>query len=225
MSSTNGAIQIQKFSRSIAIILILMNSVFVLSVSMAWSSVLYSITDLGTLGGTYSNAIRINNFGVIVGMAATNGDLATHAFKWTNAVMTDLGTLGGTYSSAWDINNTEDIIGSSSSVGNTTLNGFKWTNGFMTDLGNFGGTITYMYGLNNAGEATGSATSGAVKWANGVSTILGDANSGALDINDSGEVAGYSNGQPVKWSANGTITDLGSFGGFSAVELSTTQGW
>src|SRR5579872_5824089 len=55
-------------------------------------AVLYSVTDLGTLGGTTSRAYGINNTGTIVGQAYT--PTTRDAFSYSGGVMTDLGTLG-----------------------------------------------------------------------------------------------------------------------------------
>jgi probable HAF family extracellular repeat protein len=51
------------------------------------------MTDLGTLGGTYSGAVAINPAGQVVGTAST-ADEQYHAFVWQDGVMTDLGSLG-----------------------------------------------------------------------------------------------------------------------------------
>ena len=55
----------------------------------------YTVTDLGTLGGTFSFAGGINNRGSVEGFSTLPGDTASHAFLWQNGAMTDLGTLGG----------------------------------------------------------------------------------------------------------------------------------
>jgi len=55
----------------------------------------YNFTDLGTLGGTYSEAVGINNKGWIAGSSTTTGDQVIHAALWQNGKLTDLGTLGG----------------------------------------------------------------------------------------------------------------------------------
>jgi len=58
----------------------------------------YAITDLGTLGGTYSFAFGINNAGEIAGAAATSAQtdgFAVTAFLWTKQKgITPLGVLG-----------------------------------------------------------------------------------------------------------------------------------
>jgi len=55
----------------------------------------YTITDLGTLGGTWGYGLGINNKGWVAGKTATPGDVNVHALSWRNGKITDLGTLGG----------------------------------------------------------------------------------------------------------------------------------
>jgi probable HAF family extracellular repeat protein len=55
----------------------------------------YSIKVLGTLGGTFSEAVGINNSGSMAGISAITGNVAAHATLWQRGVITDLGTLGG----------------------------------------------------------------------------------------------------------------------------------
>ena len=64
----------------------------------------YTVTDLGTLGGTESLAYAINDSGQIVGhfKPAEGPD---HAFVYEAGVMQDLGTLEGGRTIAYDINN------------------------------------------------------------------------------------------------------------------------
>ena len=71
--------------------------------------------DLGTLGGTFSQAADINARGQVVGVSKLAGDGATHAFLWTDALgMIDLGTLdGATDSRATAINRKGEVVGES----------------------------------------------------------------------------------------------------------------
>jgi probable HAF family extracellular repeat protein len=70
------------------------------------------IRDLGTAGGSVSEAIALNSQGDVVGVSNTAGDLETHAFLWTQRDgMKDLGTLGGTFSLAMGINNRGEVVG------------------------------------------------------------------------------------------------------------------
>ena len=72
----------------------------------------WSALDLGTLGGSASHAIAVNNAGVIVGDSDTATN-ETHAFSWTAAGgMHDLGTLpGGTFSTAVAVNASGQVAG------------------------------------------------------------------------------------------------------------------
>jgi probable HAF family extracellular repeat protein len=54
----------------------------------------YIVTDLSALGGTYSEAVGVNNSGSSAGSSTLLGDAVRHAFLWHNGAMTDLGTLG-----------------------------------------------------------------------------------------------------------------------------------
>jgi probable HAF family extracellular repeat protein len=71
----------------------------------------YTVTDLGTLGGTFSLAGGINNRGSVEGFSNLPGDTASHAFFWQKGVMTDLGTLGGPNSNASFRPNESDKVG------------------------------------------------------------------------------------------------------------------
>ena len=58
------------------------------------------MVDLGTLGGSYSVALAVNDSGQVVGSSSPRRR-RPHAFSWTQTGgMVDLGTLGGTYSYA-----------------------------------------------------------------------------------------------------------------------------
>jgi probable HAF family extracellular repeat protein len=74
------------------------------------------IEELGSLGRTFSEALDINNEGVIVGSATNILGLSQVAWIWSNGVMTDLNTLvdlppGWVLTSAQSINENGDIAG------------------------------------------------------------------------------------------------------------------
>lgn len=130
----------------------------------------YAVKDLGTLGGTFSVAVGINNRGWVMGSSAVSGDTATNAFLQHHEVMTGLGTLGGANSSAGGLADRGQAVGGAESsipdpmgenfcgygTGATCLP-FLWQDGAMTALPTLGGTNGAALGINNKGQIGGVA--------------------------------------------------------------------
>src|SRR3954447_17065149 len=132
----------------------------------------YTVTDLGTLGGSYTVPSAINTSGQIVGTSLTAGDSAVHAFLWANGKIQDLSTLGGPNSFANNLNAAGQVVGGSDRSLSVT-HAFLWANGTMQDLGSLGGSYSSAWSVNASGQVAGeSLTTGdsadhAFLWANG----------------------------------------------------------
>jgi probable HAF family extracellular repeat protein len=189
--------------------------------------VLYTVTDLGTLGGQYRCAVDIDNSGQVVGGADTTSNGNEHAYRYSHGAMVDLGTLGGLRSRALGINDSGQIVGwayISSGEGRA----FLYTHGAMTDLGTFpGGAESTASDINASGQVAGYCATtehryNAFLYSNGVMTNLGTlpgrTQSFGWDINDGGQVVGtcktdsYANDLAFLY-AGGTMTSLGTLGG------------
>ena len=69
------------------------------------------LTELGTLGGTYSGAGGINDKGIVVGSSYLPMSSTLRAFAWQDGAMRELQGLGGSQSMAARINNHGVIVG------------------------------------------------------------------------------------------------------------------
>ena len=200
-----------------------------------------TLTDLGTLGGTYSNLPFGGGMGgggkassysgsVLVGSSSLAGNNFNHAFIYSGGVMTDLGTLGGDYSNANGISaNGSVVIGSSNLVGNNTNHAFIYSGGVMTDLGTLGGNYSNARGISANGSVVigsssiaGNNTNHAFIYSGGVMTDLGTlgghySNASGISANGSvvvgsSSIAGNNNSHAFIYSG-GVMTDLGTLGG------------
>jgi probable HAF family extracellular repeat protein len=124
------------------------------------ADILYSVTDLGTLGGDYSIGLGLNNAGQVTGWSnASAPAYVVHAFLYSNGQMTDLGTLGGSQSFGSGINNAGQVTGyaalplsmPSDPYAVSVNHAFLYSNGQMTDLGTLDGSFSIGNSINNAG--------------------------------------------------------------------------
>jgi probable HAF family extracellular repeat protein len=124
----------------------------------------YTITDLGTFGGTFSSASAVNDSAVVVGQAEyPNGD--GHALLYKDSLpLKDLGTLGGSYSYANDVNANAEVVGDATD-GAGNVQGFRWLGaGVLQLIPTLGGVGGSAFGVNDAGAVVGisNTSSGAL---------------------------------------------------------------
>jgi probable HAF family extracellular repeat protein len=118
-----------------------------------WSGA--KVTDLGTLGGTESDAAAISDSGQIVGWADTPSG-AQHAASWIGTKVTDLGTLGGTNSHANAVNTSGEIVGAADTASGAQ-HAALFTGGKVIDLNSALSsplvhiTLTEATGINDSG--------------------------------------------------------------------------
>jgi len=96
-------------------------------------------TDLGNLGGGWSEAFQVNASGAVVGYAPLS-DGNNRCFVYSNGTMTTLPTLGGDWCDGFAINSFGDVVGQSFSA-TSDYQGFIYHNGAMTNLGNLGANV------------------------------------------------------------------------------------
>jgi probable HAF family extracellular repeat protein len=129
---------------------------------------LQTLTDLGTLGGPYAQALAINDSGFVTGNADIFRSFTLkkrgiiHAFVWSVGTdMQDLGTLGGDFSYGTSINADNHVAGYSTinSVDNR-IHAFIHDGVQMRDLGSLDGSSeesdrSFALGVNSADQVVG----------------------------------------------------------------------
>ena len=150
------------------------------SPAVAASATTYTVTDLGTLGGSFSQPIGLSNRGEVAGVSVPAEETALRGFVWENGTMTDLGTLGGPQGAGTDVNSKGQVAGwadlnipAPPSIFNQTsvfcnppmvpdepavaCHAIVWQHGELTDLGTLGGlnSAAQNKGLNSRGDVVG----------------------------------------------------------------------
>jgi probable HAF family extracellular repeat protein len=194
---------------------------------------LYRLIDLGTLGGSSSFALDVNDRQQVTGNSqtpASNPSPRLNAFLWQRGSMSNLGVLPGSnnFSRGYGINNKGVVVGESD---NNRPRAFRYHNGVMTDLGTLGGTSAVAHDINDAGEIVGASSNGLASrpfiYRGGVLHDLGTL-SGSLNspgrgwaINQRGDVVGVSRYDDVNFRSHATLwrggvpgsaEDLGALG-------------
>jgi probable HAF family extracellular repeat protein len=162
----------------------------------------YEAIDLGTLGGTRTIPLALNDSGDVVGYSVT-ADGKQHAFLWTNGALQDLAPLS-TYSAASVITNDRSIAGTSFVDG--VMHIVRWDNGQMTDLGPVGPADQQagVIGISNT-DLVAWGDNGSAIWQNGVKQFLDGFRATAM--NSRHQIAGNSGDRPLLWD-NGVYSSL-----------------
>ncbi len=157
------------------------------------------VTDLGTLGGSWSRAYAINNHGVIVGISESQ-DKGQLAFQYAKGKMTALPPLPGARSSmAFGVNDAGIIVGGADvphgDQVKMLVHAVVWRDGKPVDLGALtpeGNSLGYA--VNSHGEVVGKAgmaeNQTAFLYSNGRMVDLGIKEGRAFGINDQTQIVG-----------------------------------
>jgi len=202
---------------------------FTLLISIDAGALEYSITDLGTLGGSYSAALDINEFGDISGYSDIDSAFGEgHAFLYQNGRMVDVGFSNDSISEARGINANGQIVGDYRNGRSGDSYAFLYENGAAVNLGKLPAPydgVAAAYAINDAGVVVGHANNytgepHAFMSRDGAMTDLGSLGgnrSVAFDINNQGTIVGFSTTpnnslHAFAWN-NDVMKDIGTLGG------------
>ncbi|MBL8377776.1 MAG: DUF3466 family protein [Burkholderiales bacterium] len=177
----------------------------------------YSILDLGTLGGQFSEARAINNLGQVVGAAATSQALLP--FLYSAGQMISIAPPGTAYGTATSINDVGQVTIHASPIGGPAIpgRGYLFSQGQLTDIGTLGGSYSSAISINRHGVVVGDSFLPGDMIRRGISFSGGTLTDlapfvVASDINASGQIVGGTGGKAALYSG-GSILDLGTLGG------------
>ena len=181
--------------------------------AVIWGPKADEIHELPPLAGdSVGIAKQVKKHGQAVGATALCSAFVTgvvHAVLWQNGAANDLGNLGSEFNNwAYAINDRGQVVGGAGVTGGNTWHAFLWQDGAMSDLGLLPGDVmSQANGMNNEGQVVGTSCNDAAfdichafLWQDGVMTDLNSLTSShfpfvlgiANDINDRGEIAGWS---------------------------------
>lgn len=197
----------------------------------------YTVTDLGTLGGSQSDGGRVNDRGYVLGTSLLPGDAVRRAFLWSvDTGKLELGTVTDPAHSQFvgDLNELNQVVGYE--LIDLVPRAFFYSDGAFRDLGGprlpsrpiFGVNSSAAVGLNDSGTVVGGYATHAAIWRRGslidIGSLGGDAPeiaSGALNVNNRGQVVGNSwtkvpggTNNAFLYDEQSGFIDLGTFGGF-----------
>jgi len=192
-----------------------------------------TVSSFGTLGGTESQGLGVNDSGEVVGQGYLSGNSAYRAILWTQAGgLINLGYLGGNDDSyARAISADGNAVVGLSSISPSGNVAFLWTQADgMVSLGTLGGTASIARAVSADGSVVvgdSTITGGddlAFLWtqAGGMVSLgtLGGSNSSARGISADGSVVvgdaqntGNSAYLAFLWTQAGGMTSLGTLGG------------
>jgi len=188
----------------------------------------YSITSLGTLGGSASRALGISEDGCVAGVSDMSDGTQKAFMVPSGQAMMELPSPGGNYGLAFDANSNGFIAGQAKN-GQGMMRAVLWQGQAQPhDLGVLtGDSEAYGYALNDTQVVVGFSRSSSQKdtafiWdaAQGMRSLgtLGGQNSQAYFINESSIVVGYAQNhagmdRAFVWQKNLGMSELGGFEG------------
>lgn len=189
---------------------------------MASGRTIYNITDLGTLGGSVSEAYGLNDSGQAAGMATTVFG-SMHAISFGASGNQDLTFgSGAAEGAASGINNSGQISGTQYLNGQSFAT--VWSNGVAQAVAGTGAG-SFAMGINTGGDVAGMFTASGSGQAfvtqagnfHALGAMPGSSWSSAYALNNAGQAAGYGNQDGAMrafvWSPQSGYVVLGTFGG------------
>src|SRR5215469_14239308 len=132
-----------------------------------------TMKDLGTLGGSDTWPVYVNNRGQVAGFSYTSDSIDPNTgfppvgvFLWENGKMTNIGDFGGDngllgfngFSSiVYGLNNRGQVTGYMMMPGNQATHAFLWDGEKLNDLGTLGGIASFAQMINDRGEVVGNS--------------------------------------------------------------------